>query len=661
VFVHRQRLDIDGLRAIAVALVLVYHLGLVKITGGFVGVDVFFVISGYVISRMIATHVATGQPFSYGNFFVRRILRLVPALLAVTIASLLAGWYFLSGAEYVELAKSSLAANAFYSNVYFAKRAGYFMGDVFNYPLLHTWSLAVEEQFYIVAPFVLVRFMAHRHWRWILATFGLVSLAFALRASWYSMGEGYYLTHYRAFELILGVALGTRVIAPVLSFVQAQWVSGVGLLLIGLSAVTLSGESPFPGPMALLPCLGAMCVILGGEAAPGDRIAWVNQVLAWRPFAAVGQLSYSLYLWHWPVLVFARYALDRPPSWIESVGLLALIVVVSVGSYRWIEQPARRAAAPLSRGLFAAGSAAGVTLVVAAACGGLIFSNGAPQRLPAYVALLEAKLATAAPSAPACLAGNYRSGCVVGAAAPAVPSFVVWGDSHALALARVISVQAQASNLRGIMLGKGGCPPLLGDGWTNARDTATCHDSAAHFKATLAANPDVQRVVLVARWSLYGEGLSPTEYGTRRTGTRLHADLETGRRMFVASLEHTVGELTRLGKRVTIIGPVPDLGLNVAKLAVRAAINGRPFEFTFSKATFDQQQQRILGVIARVGRMPGVEVLNPHDILCSDGVTCQVFLNGAPIYADDDHLNDVGGGVIAPLLTKAISPHATTK
>ncbi len=295
----KYRADIDGLRAVAVLSVLAFHIGLSRFGGGFVGVDVFFVISGYLISSIIFADINASR-FTITGFYERRIRRIFPALVAMlVVASVVAVIYLLPG-ELVDYAKSLLAATGSASNVYFWSHSGYFASPT-SKPLLHTWSLAVEEQFYISFPLFLLlvrRFWPQRLRTAVVALFFLSFVSSCVVVS-RNADTAFYMPYTRAWELLLGTLLSLNIFPRL----RLAWTRNVatltGIGMIGWSVLFYSQETLFPGASALLPCVGSALIIWAGEGGT----SLVGSALSWRPVVFIGLISYSLYLWHWPVIV----------------------------------------------------------------------------------------------------------------------------------------------------------------------------------------------------------------------------------------------------------------------------------------------------------------------------------------------------------------------
>jgi peptidoglycan/LPS O-acetylase OafA/YrhL len=287
------RRDIDGLRGIAVLLVLAFHLGTSKCSGGFIGVDVFFVISGYLISSIILSEISASR-FSLLSFYERRIRRIAPALFVMMLVTSLLAYKFFLPAELEQFAKSLLASTFSISNLYFFHQSGYFEGPAAMKPLLHTWSLAVEEQFYIFLPLFLIavrRFFPDRQ-RVLILSVAIASFCVSVWGAFHDPSRTFYLAHSRAWELLLGTLIALDMFPRFSNAIWRNAASMAGLSSILLAAVIYDRTTPFPGAAALVPCLGAALIIAAGRSGPSI----VSRLLSLSPIVFVGMISYSLYL-----------------------------------------------------------------------------------------------------------------------------------------------------------------------------------------------------------------------------------------------------------------------------------------------------------------------------------------------------------------------------
>ena len=447
----KYRPDIDGLRAVAILSVLAYHLRPWRVPGGYVGVDVFFVISGYLISAIVFAEIAGGR-FSVLGFYERRVRRIFPALFVMLILLTAVISFLLLPSELVNYSKSVIAAATSSSNFYFWWHSGYFDAPL-SKPLLHTWSLAVEEQFYILFPIFLViarRFFA-RGLKHAVVILLFASLAVSAVTVYYSPTTAFYMPYTRAWELLLGtvVALG---FFPRLRFAPLRnGATLLGIAMIGYSALRYSPQTPFPGLAALLPCVGSALIIGAGES--GSTL--VGKALSWRPMVFVGLISYSLYLWHWPMIILNGAGLSVNFSAIlpHRGGFLRLLQVsqdtmeilasfaLAILSWRFVERPFRGRARRIERRpLFALSSAVLAVLLLSA--GALIYGHGFPGRFPNRAVQVASFLshgdATLGQLGECVITPDNRATvfdddhCLP--AAPGKETYLLLGDSHARAL-----------------------------------------------------------------------------------------------------------------------------------------------------------------------------------------------------------------------------------
>jgi peptidoglycan/LPS O-acetylase OafA/YrhL len=381
----KYRPDIDGLRAVAVLSVLGFHIGGGRLPGGFVGVDVFFVISGYLISAIVFAEIAASR-FSVLAFYERRLRRIIPALFAMLILFSIVASFYLLPVEFVGFAKSLLAATTSSSNFYFWLHSGYFDSPTSS-PLLHTWSLAVEEQFYILFPIflVVVRRFCSRRLRIAVVILFLGSLAASVVMVRYDAVTAFYMPYTRAWELLLGTMLSLGMFPRLHSRLLRNVAALAGIGLIAYAVLRYSRFTPFPGLAALVPCIGSVLVIGAGEFGP----SLVSTALSWRPIVFIGLISYSLYLWHWPVIILHsmgllaslqnvllhRFAGLFPFLRFDMLMEIGVSFVLAILSWRYVERPFR--SRPLRvdrRPLFAMSVAA--TVILIAFSGTVILAGG---------------------------------------------------------------------------------------------------------------------------------------------------------------------------------------------------------------------------------------------------------------------------------------------
>ena len=441
------RPDIDGLRALAVVPVMLFHGDLPGWQSGFAGVDVFFVISGYLITDQIVRDLTDGT-FTFAAFYARRARRIVPALALVVAATLAGGWIWFFPSNYRDLGRSAAMLAAFASNVFLWIKAGYFTASAETKPLLHTWSISIEEQFYLVIPALVCAAWRWRH-RGVVAALAAclaASLATSMGSSTAGDAAAFYLFPSRAWEILVGCLAATVPVERVRRIPRAirDAAAMAGLLLVLAGLLLASPAAGWPAPQALAPCLGTAALLV----ANSDGATAVGRLLA-RPLpVAIGLRSYSLYLWHWPVLAFARYASEDAVGPVAALLLEALCVPLACASFHLVEQPCRRAgAAAPPRDVLAAAAALLAALAVAGVA--ISLSGGAPGRAGFAAGAFESDASAAESRAAMCgdvIAKGPAEGmfCRLGSVANDRPKVLLAGDSFAdmyLATLRTLSAR----------------------------------------------------------------------------------------------------------------------------------------------------------------------------------------------------------------------------
>ena len=615
----KYRRDIDGLRAVAVMCVVIYHLDANNLSGGFIGVDVFFVISGYLISSILFRELES-ESFTFSRFYERRVRRIAPALIAVLTIVSVAAFIFLFPFELTSYAESLIAAIASISNFYFLKHAGYFDQLGNTHPLLHTWSLAVEEQFYISFP-VLLLLLRKYAWSWRKAfVTGMFFASFAL--SWLSVraepSRTFYMLDTRAWELLTGSLLSLSMF-PTL---RKKWIcdalSICGVASVVGSAVLYKASTPFPGPAALVPCLGSALVIWAGQ----ERESLAGRLLACGPLVFIGTISYSLYLIHWPLIVFTLMSrlCSVPQSNHLYYKMLKLgILGTSIGgaylSYRFIEQPFRDKRVS-RRMLFSASASFAVVLVVLAA--GLISLKGLPNRFPAQAVAVSRYLEFDPKPA-------FREGaCFI---TPQTtysaydqteclqtdgkrPNYLLFGDSHAAQYWHEMSLAAPEINV--LQATATGCKPFIE---IKKRDYPDCQRLIQYIYKTFLIQHQLNAVIISARWS--------------------DEDLP--------SLKSSLMYLRSLGIRVILIGPSMEYAQPLPRLIAVALIDRSPSGIYSEQAN---EKFKLDSKMRTLALAEGVEYLSPIDTLCKFPRCDYITPSGAPLLFDHDHLSPEGSAAV---------------
>lgn len=621
--VLEYRPDLDGLRAIAVLPVILFHLGFPYTPGGFVGVDVFFVLSGYLITQQIALELRENR-FSLLDFYDRRMRRLLPALFAMLIGSTILALLLLLPRDLDAFGESLVAAVLSISNFYFWTESGYFAPAAESMPLLHTWSLAVEEQFYLLFPPLMIliwRIGSANVWR-TLAILALLSFAAGIWAAQSAPEAGFYLLPMRAWELLLGSLLALTPNFTPGSLLQRSAAASLGLLGIATAVLTFNASTAFPGMAAALPSFGAALVIWAGRsdvsAAPRPIAL---RLLALPPLVFVGLISYSLYLWHWPLIVFASQWSMAPLSIGAAVLIVCATFAVATASWKYVEQPLRRGTSLwTTRGLRVRYS--GVLVAVLALVGiSLDVGGGFPWLQPKAVLAVVDDARDRSPLRERCHFEPSEQGrrtlaqaCVFGPASGR--RIVVFGDSHGAELSYALSEIARERQLHVRQITASGCSPLLG--LTSAR-RPECASHNNMIVGALAESPP--STILITGFF----------FSHRATAA-------ASREEFWQALERTVSTLRQFGHDVVLLGSWPphpngDLPHALAKEIRR----GHPVtDYVFA---IDPTRAKIVDEsLTAIAERQGATYIPLLQAVCGDTLRCHAVANGQSIYFDHGHL-----------------------
>ena len=639
------RPDIDGLRAVAVILVLLFHLGL-GIPGGYIGVDVFFVISGYLITGIISRQMERGE-FSFMAFYARRARRILPAFLVVLLFSSIAALFILLPSDLERYAKSVMAALLSVSNFWFWSQGGYFGGASEMAPLLHTWSLAVEEQFYLVLPIALL--LMHR-WlpRWTSSLVLLACLGTFAAAAWFvptRTPEVFYFSPFRAWELLLGSLLALYHLPVVATSLHRQLIAAAGLLLILVPAFAYTAETVFPGPAAALPCIGTALLIWVNASGESG----VFRLLKSRALVFIGLISYSLYLWHWPLLVFAKHAVG------ESLGLEVRLLIglaslaLATLSWRFIEAPFRSKSQTSTRQAWAfAGTSVGLlgTLVVAVLAG-----QGLAGRFDPQVAALDrARTRDLVRGERINLRGPLDANTVCRIGATGAPTMLVWGDSYAHAMLPAFDTALKQMGVAAWFAAESGCPPLPAASVSfKGQDNWRCREFNTKMVGFVSTQPALTHIVLTAAWDAYAAESSGYKLRIGEGGTSANS-LKKGIDALPRQL-HANGATRQL----IVLGQVPTYDWSVPLKMALSQMRGdliTPLtradwyaKSAVSRAVFEQ--------FASAGRIHFIE---SAEWFCAAETCRYATEQGQPLYWDHGHVSRAGARFIAPMLERELRP-----
>ena len=682
-----HRPDIDGLRAVAIMAVLAFHAFPSALPGGFAGVDVFFVISGYVVSLSLFTRRTHGWSAAMG-FYARRIRRLFPALCIMLLAVSAAAYFVLPQAQLAMLGKHVLGSAAFVQNGVLWQESGYFDATSTQKWLLHLWSLGIEEQFYWLMPLLLwlgrgVSVDAasqSRRWPLSLALCMFASLGVCLWQSMHAPSAGFYGPIGRLWEFLLGVALAAwhmrtkpNSTRQPLSTGMTNLAAMVALLMLCGSLWALREQGwrgwQFPGPMALWPTLATLVLL----ALP---TSWVNrQILSLRGMAYVGLLSYPLYLWHWPLLAYLN-GLDPHHKWAWTrVGAVVLALALAAATFHWVEQPLRRWAKRSDQLARLTWGCLGMMSVVALIGLGLWRNPQMGWQARHTQAMAQQVLwrETTLYRDEVCIAHEgvnpWRRNDFFCRGNPDTASWVLLGDSHANALAAGMLAAMPGQWLN---LGGGGCMPFGGvDSGADHLGLQCPHTLPEAFLRHITTSPTIHSVLIDLRGAYYveGTGVGPAEAGVRRwlrqAGASGGPDSDNAT-LFRAGVRRTLAELGASNKRVFWLLDTPEIGADVTSclhpLLGQGWLGPQPI-CSVPLVAMSQRNGRYRAIVysevarwnAQVDATHHVRVLDPVEALCTDG-HCPVVLNGIPLYRDGDHLSIPGAKRLTEWLMPLLTP-----
>lgn len=603
------RYDVDGLRAIAVLAVVLYHYKFDFLSGGFIGVDIFFVISGFVIAKSIFAELGEGS-FTISNFYFKRVRRIIPALFVVYLLTSIFAAIILLPNDLISYSKSLIASATFVSNIFFWKSSAYFNPIAETQPLLHTWSLSVEEQYYLFAPllFALLHYLklGKRVTIAVLVALFSCSLALSIAAVYTAPTAGFFLLPTRLWELLLGAVVAVQLSRDKVrlgAFANSA-LSVVGLALIIFGLFTIQSGDPFPGWNALYPCVGTALIILGGTT---DRPPLVNRLLGTRIPVGIGKISYSLYLIHWPIIAFINYYVDGRLSSYAYSALILIAIIASYLSWRYIEQPFRSLSYDQVKAAFARTGLGIASFSVLATV--IIASNGFPQRYPDFI---ERKIPGVEDwGGDACF---HQNPTTLEAWDPVLckrttgssGSVLLWGDSFAAHYIPGLLANAPELDKNIFQYTFAGCPPILGY-YSLARPACSQFNREA---LSLLGKYDISTVILSSRWSEVPKSA-------------------------LEQLSETIAEIKSHGVNVIVVGPSPQFSANVLRLDYLSGASKSGGQVFGSAAGSDE----VLEDLAHQSKE--ANFINPLASLCVSN-RCAYRIESDYLYADYGHLSKYG-------------------
>ncbi|MCV6590619.1 MAG: acyltransferase [Marinobacterium sp.] len=638
------RKDINGLRAIAVLSVVLFHFSASSMPGGFVGVDVFFVISGYLMTKIIFTGVGSGG-FSLLGFYLNRAKRIIPALAVLCFFLLVFGWFFTGPEDYKRLGKYAASSVTFLSNFMLLRENGYFDTGAHEKWLLHTWSLSVEWQFYIIYPIVILvlsKFLSLSRLKVFILSTTIIGFFLNIYFTFDNPDAAYFLLHARAWEMLLG---GVAFLYPVsVSDKQGRFMELVGLLLIVLSCFFISGALPWPGSLAILPTMGAFLII---QAARSEG------VLGGVFFQKTGLYSYSIYLWHWPLVVLGSY-MGWGEYWLF-VGI-PLSFLMGYISFHVVEKYSFKKPDLSVKSLVLYPPL--VSVVIVGICGSIVYkTKGVFSHYPQVVQDVASENYNKNPYGCMTLeaASDGINPCYIGQKDNV--KAVVLGDSHADAVTTAVFEALNKKHEGVLAITKEACPMLL-----HARSSINgdiCRTENPERIAFVQENHEGIPVIVASRLHAYLSGVfNPGEEGVSAQpviyfGDNDRADFDEVVEGVRKSLKETVCKLSEHNP-VYLLRPIPEMEQKVPHTMAKGyLLEGEARIQSLSLADYQQKNQLMISMIDEVAAACGARVIDPAEPLCDSGV-CISSLEGRPLYYDEDHLSEYGNRLLVPLFRQAL-------
>ena len=624
----KYRPDIDGLRAIAVLSVLVFHAFPDVLKAGFIGVDIFFVISGFLISSIIFENLDRNS-FSFREFYGRRIKRIFPALALVLLSCLVFGWFGLLGDEYKQLGKHIAAGAVFVSNFALWQESGYFNNAAETKPLLHLWSLAIEEQFYIVWPLLMWLIWKRKVLFWTIFAALLIG-SFLVSAYLVRIDRvaAFYFPGSRIWELLAGVFLAYLAVRPTRwqpSARQRNLASLLGVFLLALAFFKIDKYRPYPGSWALLPELGAFLIIFAGAAAWFNRVVLSNKRLVW-----VGLISFPLYLWHWPILSFMRIIESEMPDMAYRIAALVLSFLLAWLTYQFVEKPIRQSniSNNSSKTFLLAGLITSLGLM-----GWLVFqNNGFSARAAAQINGVNTwdNLTFATPCTFITNGPRHDDWCNIGNAPSKPPTTVLIGDSVGSNFSPMLQKYAETSGDTSFVFrqfGRGLCHGFPEIGYDNCKELV----KAAH--AYIEKTPSIDTIILAANWPLYFNGFD-------RVGST-----HVSSQQFKDAFEKNVAYYQGLGKRV-IVFLAPPIGANPRACLTRPLrlSDKSSCNLSLADALHNDGQYRVYFATYLKGM--NIDTFDPFKYMCDETI-CKITDGVRIYYVDHEHFSIFGGQFLA--------------
>ena len=639
------RPDIAGLRAIAVIAVVLYHFGVKGFSGGFVGVDIFFVISGFLMTGIIFSKIEINK-FSFIDFYLARAKRIIPALAVLCLVLLVCGWFFLIPGDFRTLGKHAASSISFLSNFIFWREAGYFDASSHEKWLLHTWSLSVEWQFYIIYPliiFTLKKILDTQSIKLSIATLAISSFGLSIYIGNNWPSAGFYLFPTRAWEMLAG---GIVFLYPLrVSSKNARILEAMGLLILAYSIIQFSSSDVWPGWKAIIPIIGTILILYANR----HRSVFTGTKIS----KSLGDASYSIYLWHWPVIVLISY-LGLDQEMLPKALGITISIILGYTSLYLIEIPTRKINTFNYRLLPAIAylSAMGMT----AAAGAIIFlTSGVESRVIQSVAIASRESLNSNPRSAKCLTttGVESPKCLFGSELAEIGAIVI-GDSHADST--VTAVAAAIPEKATLFLGYRSCITIPDVKILGENASYNCGGFISNQLDKLSREYPGVPVFVINRTSVYINGHN--EKKNTASGPLAYFDTPTKlddayKKEFKEKYISSICTLSA-NRPVFILNPIPEMGINIPReLAMKLMSDPSSEDIAIKESTYIARNEFAVSTIAQAAKKCNATILDPAKLLCSNG-ECKGSINGRPLYYDDNHLSEFGNKILTPLFEEPL-------
>ena len=638
------RPEIDGLRALAVSAVIIFHAGVEQLSGGFIGVDIFYVISGFLITKIIFASLENAA-FSFSLFYIRRMKRLLPAAYFMVLATVILGSFFLTPDKFVELSKSAIYSNLFTANVWFSNNSGYFDLSTQISPLVHMWSLSVEEQFYLIFPFILFfsyRIKGKKGIKFTILITIIVSFILSVLLTQQYPNFSFYMLHTRAWELGIGAFVSLHPSLSKDNKLLAHFLSIAGAILIVMGLFIISENDVYPGYLALFPVIGTALIIYSSE----HHNTAAKSLLKLRPLMFLGKISYSAYLWHWPIVVYYRvYINQREFDSLEVILLILSSIFVGYLSWKYIEEKFRYSQS--SNKNVALASLCLVTISV-----GIPFSIYISEGLPDRVSQAELAITDndvmwdwACTEHVNVFPERAEKYCIIGRPwNNNTKKGIVWGDSHSQHFAQLLHHEALRNDIS-LVIAPRACVPYLNEQYVSSyyprfpQYTSDCTEKNNLVLNWLEKNDEVNVVVMAAAWSWHTRMLYSAAETTNKNNK---ADAKIGATLSEVAFNKLLSSLGN--KDVLILGdmPRPNKILNECAAAettklLRETCKQSTYRYLDAQKTLAWHKASDDVLLSMANKFPNVETIIPNSSLCDES-RCDTYVNDELIYKDGNHI-----------------------